>query len=770
MKKSPKIALILFMFLPFLSCLEEGIPQTDSRLANISNLLPDSGYYGDTIRLTGSQLSEVDSLFLNGMKALVLNSSDEDLNFTVPFNSSTGPVSVLNPFGISIGPDFTVLGENDSTPQFIFIDSISPAEGLALTQVKLYGGNFGNNANALQVLLNQVAVEVVSVTDSEVEFIVGANSTTGNVSVVLRSDTTVGPVFTVLPPNTLSIQAINPDSGPELTQVLVTGTNFGNQLNDIEVTLNGEQANVNSVSNTEIVFIVPDGATTGSVVVSKISDGQEAEGPIFTVINPEISIASINPNSGPELTQVLIAGGNFGSQQNDIMVTLNGDEADLVSVSNTEIVFIVPDGATTGPVVVSKMSDGQEAEGPIFTVINPEISIASINPNSGPELTQVLITGENFGSQQNDIMVTLNGDEADLVSVSNTEIVFIVPDGATTGAVVVNKISNGQEAEGPVFTVTDPPLVVTVSTVVSDGVGNPFDIIQLTNFLLISDDAGHRIRLYDLNTNQFVANIGNGQSGFINGPSASAQFNLPSGMALNGNGNLIIADRSNHVIRGVSGGNVSTISGIGQAGFADGDMFQQAQYNNPVGVAIDGSMIYVADFQNHAIRRINLQTQQVSTIAGNGTPGFANGNSNVSRLNFPAGIVLDGNGNLIIADYLNHSIRSLNLSTLNLTTLAGTNIAGFEDGDNAVARFNQPIDVSVDTEGKIYVADGLNHSIRMIDNGETITLAGTGSPGDQNGVGTNAQFDTPTSVFAISSTEILVGDYSNNSIKRLIIE
>lgn len=673
------------MFLPFLSCLEEGIPQTDSRLASISNLLPDSGYYGDTIRLTGSQLSEVDSLFLNGMNALVFNSSDEELNFTVPFNSSTGPVSVVNPFGISIGPDFTVLGENDSLPELIFIDSISPAEGVASTQVTIYGGNFGNNANVLQVLLNEEAVEVLSVSDSEVEFTVGANSTTGNISVVLESDTTVGPVFTVLPPNTLSIQSISPDSGPELTEVLITGTNFGNQLNDIEVSLNGEQANVNSVSNTEIVFIVPD-------------------------------------------------------------------------------------GATTGPVVVSKISDGQEADGPIFTVIDPEISIASINPNSGPELTQVLITGENFGSQQNDIMVTLNGDEADLVSVSNTEIVFIVPDGATTGPVVVSKISNGQEAEGPIFTVTEPPLVVTVSTLVDDGVGNPFDIIQLTNFLLISDDAGHRIRLYDLNTNQFVANIGNGQSGFVNGPSANAQFNLPSGMALDANGNLIIADRSNHVIRGVSGGNVSTISGVGQAGFANGDMFQQAQYNNPVGVAIDGSMIYVADFENHAIRRINLQTQQVSTIAGNGTPGFINGNSTVSRLNFPAGIVLDGNGNLIIADYLNHSIRSLNLSTLNLTTLAGTNASGFEDGSNTSARFNQPIDVHVDNEGKIYVADGLNHSIRMIANGETTTLAGTGSPGNQNGDGQSAQFNTPTSVFAVSPSEILVGDYNNNSIKRLIIE
>ncbi len=600
MKKSPQIALIICLFLPFLSCLEEGIPQTDSRLANISTLLPDSGYYGDTIRLTGSQLSEVDSLFLNGMNALVLNSSEEDLNFTVPFNSTTGPVSVLNPFGISIGPDFTVLGENDSIPQLIFIDSISPAEGLVLTQVTIYGGNFGSNTNVLQVLLNEETVEVVSVADSEVEFIVGANSTTGNVSVVLESDTTVGPVFTVLQPDILSIQSISPDSGPELTQVLITGTNFGNQLNDIEVTLNGELANINSVSNTEIVFFVPDGATTGPVVVSKISDGQEAEGPVFTV--------------------------------------------------------------------------------------------------------------------------------------------------------------------------TEPPLVVTVSTLVDDGVGNPFDIIQLTNFLLISDDAGHRIRLYNLNTNQFVANIGNGQSGFVNGPSASAQFNLPSGMALDGSSNLIVADRSNHVIRGVSGGNVSTISGIGQAGFANGDMFQQAQYNNPVGVAIDGNMIYVADFQNHAIRRINLQTQQVSTIAGNGTPGFANGNSTVSRLNFPSGIVLDGNGNLIIADYLNHSIRSLNLSTLQLTTLAGTNQSGFEDGSNSSARFNQPIDVHIDDEGKIYVADGLNHSIRMIANGETTTLAGTGSPGDQNGSGSTAQFDTPTSVYAISSSEILVGDYNNNAIKRIILE
>ncbi|GAA5032127.1 hypothetical protein GCM10011506_24420 [Marivirga lumbricoides] len=600
MKKIVYLAFILSCFLPFISCLEEGIPQADSRLANVSNLFPVSGYYGDTIRLNGSQLREVDSLFLNGMSAPIFNIEDDHLNFSVPFNSLTGPVSVQNPYGISMGPDFTVLGENDSVPQLIIIDSISPNEGLPFTQVKIYGNNFGNSEDNLSVLLAGQPVQIDAVTNFEILFTVGANSTTGNVAIASEGDTIVGPVFTILTPQVLSIQSISPDSGPELTQVIVTGENFGNDLNDITVTLNGEETN-------------------------------------------------------------------------------------LISVSNSQIVFIVPDGATTGPVVV-------------------------------------------------------------------------------------NRISNGQKAEGPVFTVTNLPLVVTVNTLVSDGVGNPFDIIQLTNFLLIADDVGHIIRLYDLNTNQFVAAIGNGQPGFVNGQSANAQFNLPSGMALDGNNNLIIADRSNHSIRGVSGGNVSTVSGIGQEGFADGDMMQQAQYNNPVGVAIDGSMIYVADFQNHAIRRINLQTQQVSTIAGNGTPGFVNGNPNVSRLNFPAGIVLDGNGNLIIADYLNHSIRSLNLSTLELTTLAGINQAGFQDGTNQSTRFNRPIDVDVDDEGNIYVADALNHSIRMIANGETITLAGNGSSGNQNGNGSSAQFNTPVSVLAVSSSEILVGDYNNKSIRILTIE
>jgi len=569
-------------------------------------------------------------------------------------------------------------------------------------------------------------------------------------------------------PRVPMISSIVPDSASVGDTILVEGAQLGNVDS---VFFNGAKTRLLSSTENSIIVLVPATASTGPV--SAVNEFGLGLGPDFTLIagtnSINIRLDSVSPNSGTAGDQVILYGTNFQLLAADFSLFFNGIEADKNIITNTEINALVPNDATSGAITINSLDS--IISGPLFIIEDQTtLFISSINPTSGPELTEVTISGQNFGAVLADIEVSLNGENAQVNSVSDTEIVFIVPDGATTGAVVVNKISTGQEAEGPIYTVTEPPLVITVSTLVSDGVGNPFDIIELTNFLLIADDAGHRIRLYDLNANQIVATIGNGQAGFTNGSSANAQFNFPSRMAITETNDLVIADRSNHVIRSVTGGIVSTVSGIGQAGFADGDIIQQAQYNTPTAVTIDGSIIYVADFGNHAIRKIDIQNQQVTTIAGNGTPGFVNGNSNNSRLNFPAGIELDGNGNLLIADFLNHSIRSLNLSTLELTTVAGTGVAGFEDGDNATARFSQPIDVDVDIEGNIYVADGLNHSIRMIANGATTTLAGTGVSGNQNGDGSVAQFNGPTSVLAISPTEILVGDYNNNAIKRLVIE
>lgn len=207
-------------------------------------------------------------------------------------------------------------------------------------------------------------------------------------------------------------------------------------------------------------------------------------------------------------------------------------------------------------------------------------------------------------------------------------------------------------------------------------------------------------------------------------------------------------------------------AGDGVRGMRNGPV-AHARFDDPYGIAIteDGTL-YVADAgDNNRIRRIG--TDGVITTLAGFAEGFADGDGTAARFNTPSGLALDRAGNLYVADTGNHAIRKVTPMGM-VSTLAGTGIAGFRDGAGRQAQFNGPIGVAVDAHGNVYVADTYNDRIRRIDpQGQVSTLAGGDRPGNLDGVGAAARFDTPTALAVDTQGIVWVADTRNNAIRRV---
>lgn len=260
-------------------------------------------------------------------------------------------------------------------------------------------------------------------------------------------------------------------------------------------------------------------------------------------------------------------------------------------------------------------------------------------------------------------------------------------------------------------------------------------------------------------------------SGDQDGQGFEATFNEPWGLCADQSGNVYVADTRNNKIRKInSEGFVTTIAGSGNFGTSDG-FATGATFGNPTGIEIDmDGNLYVADHLTHIIRKIT-PSGTVSTLAG--TPyigGAVDGPQGIGSFRRPYGLTLDLEGNIIVADEWNHLIRKVTPTGM-VTTIAGTGDVGVSDGQGTTASFNYPWDVTVDSLGNIFVADGYNFIVRKIDETGYVS-AFAGSPlttGGVDGVGENARFNGATSI-AISpfSGEIFVGDAYNHLVRKII--
>lgn len=232
--------------------------------------------------------------------------------------------------------------------------------------------------------------------------------------------------------------------------------------------------------------------------------------------------------------------------------------------------------------------------------------------------------------------------------------------------------------------------------------------------LFVSDEENNCIREITSSGNVITV-AGSGVAGFQDGTATTAQFNHPEGLVADGSGNLFVVDGNNNAVRKVviSSGVVSTLAGTGAQGFNDG-AGATAIFHSPYGIAMDGSgNLYIADIVNNRIRKIVISTGVVSTFAGTGTQGLGNGPKASATFFFPAGVAFDSKGNLFVGEIRNYTIRKI-ATDGTVTTFAGTGSQGSTDGDPASASFYQPIGITFDSSDNLYVADEFNNKIRKI--------------------------------------------------------
>ena len=260
------------------------------------------------------------------------------------------------------------------------------------------------------------------------------------------------------------------------------------------------------------------------------------------------------------------------------------------------------------------------------------------------------------------------------------------------------------------------------------------------------------------------------------GPATSAQLDLGliSGVAVDAAGNYYIADTDNHRIRKVAAttGIITTVAGNGTAGFSgDGGLATSAELDAPEGVAVDGSgNLFIADTFNRRIREVAAATGNISTFAGGGATFGDNGPATSAQLSEPSGVAVDSSGNVYIADAVSNRIRKVASSII--TTAAGNGTPGFSgDGGQATgAQLNQPLGVAVDSAGNFYIADALNYRIRKVTTtGHITTVAGNGTQGysGDGGQATSATFDSIDGVALDASGNLYIAALSDENVRKV---
>ena len=300
----------------------------------------------------------------------------------------------------------------------------------------------------------------------------------------------------------------------------------------------------------------------------------------------------------------------------------------------------------------------------------------------------------------------------------------------------------------------------------------------------ITDWYNHRIRKVDGN-GTITTIAGNGTAAFSGdgGLATSAQLNYPTGLALDSAGNIYITDRFNYRIRKItiSTGLISTIAGTGTIGNSgDGGAATSATLNEPFQVSIIKGNLYFSDYANHSVRKINLNTGIITTVAGTGISGYSGdgGLATAATMNHPCGITVVSNttiestDDIYIAESGGNVVRKIAGNTGIITTATGTGVAGFsgDGGPATAAKIDNPVDVICDIYNNVYVSEHGNNRIRKIDGSTGIitTVAGTGTAGysGDGGLATSANLNSPCGMSMDATGNIYFADRLNSIIRK----
>ncbi|MBX2907245.1 MAG: Ig-like domain-containing protein [Taibaiella sp.] len=439
-----------------------------------------------------------------------------------------------------------------------------------------------------------------------------------------------------------------------------------------------------------------------------------------------------------------------------------------IAAGTTVISYTVVGGSVTAVVTVNSLPDAGTITGSSSVNVGSTITLSnaisggtwsSSNTSLATVGSSGVVTGISAGILEISYLVG-NACGSSVVSASVTVIVFC----GTTITTIAGTGTDGFDGDGYPATLHK---LYSPADVVVDNSGN----------IYLADMNNKRIRKVAVDgTISTIAGTGvNGYSG-DGGPATLAQLSNPAAVALDGAGNIYVAENGNSVIRKIRlDGTISTVAGLGTSGFSgDGGPATNAQLSYPKGVCVDNvGNIYISDNFNNRIRRVDT-LGIITTVVGSGAAGFSGdgGMATAAALHWPEKIAVDAIGNLYIAENVNSRIRKVSAVDGIITTIAGNGDYGY-NGDGILAtsaQLNWPAGVAVDAAGNVYIGDYENSRIRKVGlDGIISTVVGNGTPGygGDGGPATAALIYSPTGVCVNSTGDVFLSDPLNSTIRRI---
>jgi streptogramin lyase len=480
------------------------------------------------------------------------------------------------------------------------VSSITPNSGGEGTPVVIVGTGFSVAASGNAVTLNGKTCPVVSATATQLNITIPADAGSGNITVTVGSRSAQSTAFTFVPSvPPLAISSIAPDSGPKATVVVITGTSFSAIAAENVVTINGKTCLVTNATTTELTITIP--ANAGSGTISVATGGKTVQSTMF---NYTFTIT---------------------------VSTLAGSTSGYTDATGTDAQFSQPYSVAT------------DADGNVYVADAGNHKIRKITPAG--------------------VVTTLAGSTQGYTEGTGAAAQFYYPYGVATDA--DGNVYVADTFNQAVRKITSTGVVTTLAGGTNgsaDGTGAAAQFNYLTG---VATDAVGNVYVADKDNNKIrkvtptgeVTTLAGSTSGSADGTGAAAQFSGPYNLATDAIGNVYVADASNSKIRKVTpAGEVTTLAGS-TAGFADGTG-AAAQFQYAYGVAVDaGGNVYVSDTYNHAVRKIT-SAGVVTTLAG-GTQGATDGIGTAAQFNYLTGVATDAAGNIYVADKDNHRIRKI---------------------------------------------------------------------------------------------------------------
>ncbi|KYG82210.1 NHL domain-containing protein [Roseivirga echinicomitans] len=452
---------------------------------------------------------------------------------------------------------------------------------------------------------------------------------------------------------------------------------------------------------------------------------------------------------GVTLIKVIDTGNNTGNDRNEQVFSISSS----INLLNET----VPPPVFTSAATVNFTENGT---GVVYTA--QVTSVNTVTYSFGTDNDEALF---DFGAASGEVVFKSSPDFESPIGLG-TDNTYVIEINANDGVNSVSKtvnISVTNLNEAPVFTSTPITEIddnetygynITVTDPENDKV--VISASEIPSWLNLKNETLDEVDIF-----------AGSRGGYMDGTGVNASFANPYGLAIDNQGNIFVADNSNHRIRKISKeGVVSTFAGSGVPGYSDGNGLS-AQFYRPYDIAVDHlGYLYVSDWQNNRIRKISPDGE-VTTMAGSGDDAFRDGQGVNASFSNPMGIDVDKSGNVFVADFINGRIRKIAPSG-EVTTIAGNGSRGHSDGIGTSASFDGPSGLAVDLNGYLYVSDQYNHSIRKIaPDGMVRTLVWSGNGGVKDGDPGIAYFQYPSGIAVDDLGVVFVADNGNRRIRRI---